>query len=800
MQEQLTHFSKDTLGYAKKWLLSSSIFLINLSFLYPAFSCASTNQLIHEDSPYLLQHAHNPINWYAWNEKSLSMARNENKPIFLSIGYTACHWCQVMEKQSFNDKNIANLLNKHFISIKVDRESNPEIDEFYGNAVMFFRGQQGWPMSLFLTPDAKPFNGGGYYNRQNFEALIIEMSDYWNNHKNDAITKADNVIQSLQLSNQIKNSSLQLNETLRNKSVKSLLSISDNYNGGFGETNKFPREPWLLFLLSDSYGKSDKSESLAALRITLSKMALGGINDQLAGGFHRYATDPYWKRPHFEKMLYNQALLIRIYLRTNSIHPDILYTQTAKMTIDFLINELQNPLGGFYSSLNSDTEGEEGAFYTWSIEDWNNALTKEERSLFSDFYDIDEYGETENKKNTLYISTSLREYSTEKGIPYEKLQTHLNNTKQKLLKTRNLRTKPAIDKKIIMGWNGLVITALSESSLYLNNPQYLSIAITTANYIWDNMQKNGDFYRVNYNRKNSHPAQLDDYAYYLQALISLYDIDANTLWLNRAITVTKILQDKFWDEKEGGYYNTPVDNANSLPYKSKYAYDKTLPAGNAIIAQMLVRLHRRTGNIQYSDLAKRIFSTFSLNAHETPSAYSSLLIAAHEMQNNEQDFPIYIAQGHIRIDAYISTHSTLHTKQNKINTENIYKRTYNLTINIEMDDKWHINANQVSNKQLIPTKIELSNFEKNTPANWKFDNINYPQGISVETQFSHQPLTLYQGKSQIQAQLSQYASHINPVVQLKLQACNEKICLAPEDLILYPRLINSDVNYQKSID
>ena len=800
MQIHLNKLIEEIHEFIVKLLIKSGVLLISLLTVYPAISCAYTNQLIHENSPYLLNHAHNPINWYAWNELSLNRARNENKPIFLSIGYAACHWCQVMEKESFNDESIASILNKNFISIKVDRESNPAIDELYGNTVMFFQGQQGWPMSLFLTPDAKPFYGGGYYNRQDFETLLIEMSDYWKHHKNDAIKKANTVLQALQSSDNIKNASLKLDDTLRSKAVKSLLSITDNYYGGFGETNKFPREPWLYLLLNDSYGKSEKNDSLAALRLTLSNMANGGINDQLGGGFHRYATDPYWKHPHFEKMLYNQALLIRLYLRTNSIYPDTLYTQTAEKTIDFLINELHDPLGGFYSSLNSDTEGKEGTFYLWSIDEWNSALTEEERALFSDYYDIDEYGETHNQKNILYISMSLKEYSKEKIIPAEKLQSQLNLIKHKLLNIRNLRTKPDIDKKIIMGWNGLVITALTESSLYLNNPKYLSTAIDTANFIWDNMQKNAEFYRVNFNNKISHPAQINDYAYYLQALISLYDIDKNTLWLNRAITVTKILQDKFWDEKEGGYFNAPVDNNINLPYKSKHAYDKTLPAGNAIIAQMLARLHRRTGNTEYIDSANRIISAFSFNAHETPSAYSSLLIAAHEVQNNEQDLPIYTAQGHIRIDAYISPHPAINTNSKKTNTENIINKKFNLTINIEMDDKWHINANQVLNKQLIPTRIELVNIEQNNPPNWKFNNINYPQANYVKTQFSHQRLALYQGKSQIKAQLSKTANHINPVLKLKLQACNEKTCLAPEDLLLYPRLIFKNINYHKSID
>ncbi len=731
-----------------------------------------TNQLIHESSPYLIQHAHNPINWHVWSNKTLKKARQQNKPIFLSIGYASCHWCHVMERESFNDLDIAQILNKNFIAIKVDREQKPDIDDFYGNAVMYIKGQQGWPMSVFLTPDGKPFNGGGYYSREEFKSLILKMSDYWNNNQQDAIDKAQAIISALQASDVTHKGAMQIDASTQRRSLKSLFSITDTYNGGFGEASKFPREPWLFLLLDNSYSKTESDDSLLALRLTLTRMAYGGIYDQLAGGFHRYTTDPYWKIPHFEKMLYNQALLIRLYLRTNVIQPDALYMQTAQDTIDFLLTDMQSPEGGFYSSLGAETDKEEGKFYLWKIDEWNNIVDKNSNDLFSEFYDIDEYGEMDDEKNVLYRSLTLKELSSIKKIPENTLRIKLNKLRKQLLKIRNTRSKPSIDKKIIMSWNALTISALTDASLYFNNHSYLQTAVKTADFIWLNMQSNGLFFRIRHNGISLHPAQLDDYAFYLQALIGLYDIDKKQKWLHRAQTIVNIIETHFIDKNNGGYFNTPFESNFSLPYRPKTAFDKTLPSANAIIANMYVRLYRRTGKPEYLEKANQVFSAFSAAANDTPSAFSSLLIATNELSIGEKDLPVYIAQGNIKIDAYI---------------KNLNLNHYDLKIDIEMDSLWHINASQPLSKQLIPTHISPVDRQ-----HWLISDIEYPDPDFVKTQFTSQPLALYKGNIIIKAKLKKNNTKLNPAIQLKLQACNDKICLAPEDITLYPRLFNKN--------
>lgn len=732
-----------------------------------------TNQLIHEKSPYLLQHAHNPVNWYAWNTESLEKARQENKAIFLSIGYAACHWCHVMERQSFNDPDIAKILNKYFIAIKVDREQRTDIDDFYGNAVMQMTGQLGWPMSVFLTPDKKPFHGGGYYNRDEFMALLMKMSDYWNNHQQLAIDKAQSLINDLRAMDKTHQGARKINENSRLKALRSLFSITDTYNGGFGEASKFPREPWLYLLLDESYAKPVNSDAFAALKLSLSQMQNGGIYDQIGGGFHRYTTDPYWKIPHFEKMLYNQALLIRLYLRVNTIQFDPLFIetarQTARQTADFILNEMQSPKGGFYSSLNAESDEEEGKFYLWHINDWNSQVDEIDRELFTEFYDIDEYGETDNEKNVLYRALTLEELAQQKKIPISILQTKLELFRKKLLRIRNLRPRPDIDKKIIMGWNSLTITALAEASLNLNDTAYLKAAKKTANYIWNSMQVDDHFYRISLNNQYSQIAQLDDYAFYLQALITLYDIDKNSIWLNRARRIAEIINNDFWDTKDSGYFKVSSDQHSLLPYRAKTAFDKTLPSANAIISQMLIRLYRRTGDNQYIDRANQIFSAFAESLNETPSAYSTLLIASNELGNGEKDLPVYSAHGNIRIDAFILKNSS---------------NDYDLTVKIQIADKWHINSSQPFSRQLIATQIELIDNH-----NWDLKDIQYPQSDIVKTSFSKQNMALYQDDIIIQAHLKKHTNKTNPAIKIKLQACNDKICLAPDELVLYPRLL-----------
>jgi uncharacterized protein len=730
-----------------------------------------TNRLVLENSPYLLQHAHNPVNWYPWSKLALDKAKRENKPIFLSIGYASCHWCHVMEKESFNNVDIARLLNEHFISIKVDREQRPDIDELYGNAVMLFQGQKGWPMSVFLTPDAKPFYAGTYYNYNEFKALILKLANDWNSDEDNVIRTATEILNRLLPNNSISNKTLQQDSKLGNKATKSLLSIVDNYNGGFGEASKFPHEPWLFLLLDNSYDALVKSDSKLALNTTLNKMAKGGIYDQLTGGFHRYTTDPYWKQPHFEKMLYNQAMLISIYLRSDSIHPDPILKKTAQHTIEFVLTEMSAPKGGFYAALDADSQGEEGYYYVWRKSELKNILNNEDSNFITEIFDIDEYGETDDGGNILYIATTLEEYSLDHNIPLIKLQKKLLIIRHKMAQARSNRVKPAVDKKIIMSWNGLMITALCESSVHLNNKNYLKIAISTANFIWNKMQNNMDnsFYRTHINNINSQQAQLDDYAFYLQALIKLYDIDGSQLWLDRAEIISSTMVELFWDKNKGGFFNMRVDLDAPLPIRAKSAFDMTLPSANSITAQMFIRLARRTGNDEYLDMAKSTLSVFSNEVEQTPSAYSSWLITLNEFFYGEKDMPVYAARGHIKIDAFMTE---------------INDKEYDLTVIMDIDSNWHVNANKPLNKLLIPTLISVKNHTQ-----WSITASQYPKPVLINLNFNNKPLHLYQNSNTIKIHLDQYDKYFNPDIELQLQACNDQLCIPPEKITIYPRLL-----------
>ncbi|MDX2506515.1 MAG: thioredoxin domain-containing protein [Gammaproteobacteria bacterium] len=768
------------------------------------------NRLILESSPYLLQHAHNPVNWFAWGKESLEKAKKENKPILLSIGYAACHWCHRMEKESFDNVEIAKILNKHFISIKVDRERRPDIDEFYANAVQYFQGQQGWPMTLFLTPDGKPFYGGSYYSYNEFLELLTKTQDDWNKKQQEMIQQAQQVVQELQQGVQGESSkkqdSAKLDEVTRRRAIKDLLSFVDGYHGGFGESQKFPREPWLLLLLDGSYTHADGSnspinDSFTALSNSLDHMARGGIYDQLNGGFHRYSTDPYWKIPHFEKMLYNQALLVRLYLAANTIKPKRQYVRVIQQTLDFVTKEMQSPQGGFYSALDADTQGQEGYFYLWSLDEFTKALDSVEVQLATQLFDVDIYGETDsgktspaknNRNNILYLSQSLTDFAQDYKISKSIFYQRVDKIRNTLLQTRNQRVKPQRDEKIIMGWNGLMISALAEGSRALSNPEYLQSAIKAADFIWNNMRikktdptKEQAWYRVHFKTINSKPAQLEDYAYYLQALITLYDVTQKELWLERSEKLFKSMKNLLWDTKEGGFFQSPLDENAPLPIRAKSAFDKTLPSGNAVAAQMLLRLERRTGDQKYHDFAKAIFSTFVKDVYQTPSAFSGLHIASHELRTGQKQLPLYGGRGKIRIDAFL-----------KEGRNDEQKTNYNVKIHIKLKDRWHINAHQPLQKHLIATKVELLN-----QSQWQLEKIQYPEHEIVKLGFSDEPLALYQGEVKINATLNKNRSKnkgnketdsessFNPVFKLSLQACSDDICLLPEQFLLFPGLL-----------
>jgi len=720
------------------------------------------NRLIKEPSPYLLQHAHNPVNWYPWGEEAFARARRENKPIFLSIGYAACHWCHVMEEESFDDIGIAEILNKGFIAIKVDREHRPDVDEFFATVVMNLQGQQGWPMSVFLTPDGKPFFGGGYYPQADFRDLLLQLQKDWAENEAQMRRQAQQLIQELQASGDGASSAAVLDGSLRKQVLRQIYSIFDSYQGGFGEATKFPREPWLLLFLDDSYGAAQNSDSLTVLRTTLTHMALGGIYDQLGGGFHRYAVDPSWTTPHFEKMLYNQGLLVRLYLQADTIQPDPLYRRVARQTLDFMLAELHAPGGGFYAALDADSEGEEGRYYIWRVEEFREILGDEDSRFAAEIYDVDEYGEVEGA-NVLHL----------RKLPEGRELPRLDSIRGKLKQARNQRVRPARDEKIIMSWNALAITALAEGARHLEQPGYLDAAVRATNFIWTAMQDENGFSRIYFRGKPSEPAQLKDYTFYLQALITLYDIQQDEKWLRRAKKIVELMERDFVDRKDGGFFQTAENMKAPVLLRPKSAFDKTLPSGNAIAAQMLIRLARRTGDPVYEKKARAVLAAFAADVEEVPSAHAGLLLAAHEINDGEQPLPLYAARGHARIDAFVRA---------------MGENRYRLEIDLQLDEGWHVNAYEPLEDYLIPTHIDIAD-----AAQWKMEKPVYPQPERVRLGFSDKPLALYQGRSTIRAVLLRLSAKngaikTGPVIQLHLQACNNSLCLPPETLKLYPRM------------
>ncbi len=523
-----------------------------------------TNKLINETSPYLLQHAHNPVNWYPWSEEALKKAKNENKPIFLSIGYSSCHWCHVMERESFTNREIADILNRDFISIKVDREERPDIDNIYMTAVMTLTEKGGWPLTAFLTPDLKIFFGGTYfppsdkYGLIGFKRLVSRISEIWNkeSEKEKLILDAENLFKTIQKRAAPKISkygNTELNKELLRNAVLKLEESFDQEWGGFGNAPKFPSPSVITFLLNDyHFTKNKKSIEMAVT--TLDHMYWGGMFDHLAGGFHRYSTDRMWLLPHFEKMLYDNALLARVYSQAYLLTGNKTYAKVAHYIFNYVTSYMTDGSGGFYSAEDADINGKEGLFYLLRLKDIYNVLNKKEADIFSYYYNVKQQGNFasqepyHNGMNILHITEDLTSLSNKFNISENKLNDILTAAKDKLLKTRDKRARPFLDDKIIASWNSLMISAFSEGYMIFEERSYLNKAENAAEFIMNNMHnKDGFLLRTYRSGKSKHPAYLEDYAFFICALIDLYEADFEAKWIDHAERLTEIMVTLFWD-------------------------------------------------------------------------------------------------------------------------------------------------------------------------------------------------------------------------------------------------------------
>jgi len=558
-----------------------------------------SNQLIHETSPYLLQHAHNPVNWFPWGDEALEKAKEENKPILVSIGYAACHWCHVMERESFENEATAAIMNENFINIKIDREERPDLDHIYMDAVQAMTGSGGWPLNVFLTPEAKPFYGGTYFppekafNRTSWTETLQLVSDAFHQRRHEVDAQAENLTSHLLQSNSFglqKDTGEEIFIAEKSdEAFQSIMKSADKEWGGFGKAPKFPQTLSIQYLLRYSYVKNGNDVALDQAMLSLDKMIEGGIYDQIGGGFSRYSTDTEWLAPHFEKMLYDNALLVSVLSEAYQLTKKERYKEVIAETMEFIQREMLHPQNGFYAALDADSEGVEGKFYVWDLEEIKKILGSD-ASIYSAYYDITEKGNWEHV-TILRVKKPLKQFAVEKKIDAIELKKILNRSNQKLLAARSERIRPQLDDKIILGWNALMNTACSKAFSATGNEEYRRLAIDNMTFVLEKFVTSDkkSFHHTWKNENAKYPAFLDDYAFLIQALIHLQEITADTKWLLKAKSITELVIEQFGDTETPFFFYTPEGQHNIIVRK-KEMYDSAVPSGNSVMAENLYRL------------------------------------------------------------------------------------------------------------------------------------------------------------------------------------------------------------------
>ena len=589
------------------------------------------NKLIFEKSPYLLQHADNPIDWYPWTEEAFSKAEKEDKPVFLSIGYSACHWCHVMEEESFQDEEIAQLMNRHFVAIKVDREERPDIDNIYMAVCQAMTGSGGWPLTIVMTPDKNPFFAGTYFpkeakfERPGLPQILGQIVDLWESDRARILQVGEQIAHAVRdLSSSSQSGALSQKDMHR--AYKRFSSSFDEAHGGFGLAPKFP-SPHNLSLLLRWWKRRGEKEALVMVEKTLDAMSHGGIYDHLGYGFHRYSTDSQWLIPHFEKMLYDQAMLAIVYLEAYQATGRQRYSQVAGQIFSYVLRDMTSPEGGFYSSENADSEYEEGKFYIWTKEEMTVILGQQWGELLGRFYGVTQKGNFENGKNILHQVESLEAFAEGECVSPEELEKIREQSRQKLFVARQGRIHPSKDDKILTDWNGLMIAALARGAQVLNRPEYTDAASRAADFSLEKLRREDG--RLLHRYREGEAAllgYLDDYAFFVWGLIELYEATFQVRYLQEALALTDDMMELFWDEEAGGLYFTG-DDGEHLIARTKEAYDGAIPSGNSVAALNLMRLGRMTMRQELEKKAAQLMERFGGQVSGSPTGYSQFLIA-----------------------------------------------------------------------------------------------------------------------------------------------------------------------------
>ncbi|NWG12262.1 MAG: thioredoxin domain-containing protein, partial [Acidobacteria bacterium] len=584
---------------------------------------AHVNRLAGETSPYLLQHAHNPVDWYPWGQEALRRAAIEDKPILLSIGYSACHWCHVMERESFENEAVARIMNEHFVNVKVDREERPDLDAIYMEAVQMMTGHGGWPMTVFLTPDGFPFYGGTYFPPEDrhglpgFARVLLGVARAYAEKRDQIREDAAMVLEELRRQADPPCGEARLDISVLDTAAEGIMRGYDHRNGGFGTAPKFPPSMALTFLLR-SYFRTGKPRYLEAVEQTLEKMGCGGIYDQLGGGFHRYSVDAGWLVPHFEKMLCDNALLSRIYLDAYRLTGKPFYRRIVEETLDYVIREMTSPEGGFYSSQDADSEGQEGKFFLWGAEEVNAALGEHDGELFCRYFDVTQEGHFEGR-NILNVPRAADLVARLERISEERLRDVILHGRQELFRIRERRVRPARDEKVLAAWNGLMLRSFAEAASALDRADFLGVAERNARFLLSRMKERGRLLRSYKDGKARYNAYLEDYAFIIDGLISLYQATFAASWLAEAGNLAKTAVDLFRDFQGGGFHFTSSDH-EPLIHRPKDYSDNAIPSGNSAAAFAFLRLGRLRGEEEWAEHARSVLEATGARMARYPHA------------------------------------------------------------------------------------------------------------------------------------------------------------------------------------
>ncbi|MBI4308497.1 MAG: thioredoxin domain-containing protein [Chloroflexi bacterium] len=588
------------------------------------------NRLIHETSTYLRQHAHNPVDWYPWGDEALSRARAEDKPILLSIGYSACHWCHVMERESFEDREIARLMNESFVCIKVDREERPDLDAVYMQAVQAMTGRGGWPLTVFLTPDGKPFYGGTYfppedhYGHPGFPRVLQAVAEAHHARRGELASAAEQLVAKLQESIVVRPSADILTADVLRQAYREVAASFDPQKGGFGHAPKFP-QPMVHEFLLRYWARTKDPQALEMVELSLAQMARGGIYDQLGGGFHRYSTDADWLAPHFEKMLYDNALLACLYLHAYQATGKPFYRRIAEETLDYVLREMTSPEGGFYSAQDADSEGEEGKYYIWTSKEITEVLGVETGSVFCRYFGVTAGGNFEGR-NILHIPATGDVLARDLSGSEEELVRTIDAGRRKLMTVRQRRVPPGCDDKVLTAWNGMTLRSLAEAAAVLGQDDYRQAAVANATLLLASLRPHGRLLRSYKDGEARGKGYLEDYAHLADGLLALYEVTFERRWFDEARALADAMMDLFWDEAQGAFYDTGRDH-EALVVRPRDIFDNAMPCGSSTAADVLPRLAVLTGEDAYARCAAALLRSVRGSLAQYPLGFGHWLCA-----------------------------------------------------------------------------------------------------------------------------------------------------------------------------